>query len=86
MYKAYCEPYNVNHMTLPEREDESDPTDCPHCKGEGYFYYNEDGEEIPRIAYDLLPESEIDDEKCDKCNGTGIAEEEEETHPGEWEW
>ena len=59
--------------------------ECDHCDGEGYIYYNIDGEEITRVIYDLLPESLRDSEKCDDCDGLGEVIE-EKTHPNEWEW
>lgn len=55
----------------PVCSDDPNYIDCPECNGEGYIYYDINGEEISRKIYDLLPPSERFSDKCDKCNGLG---------------
>ena len=65
--------------------EEDEYRECAHCNGEGYIYYNNESEKITRELYDLLPESERSEEKCDECDGIGevIVE---YAHLDEWEW
>jgi DnaJ-class molecular chaperone len=54
-------------------------TPCPDCNGEGYtHYYDGEGNEITKEAYNLLPTDCRDREICDHCEGTGEIEEDNE--------
>ena len=66
--------YGVSNGGCP-CEEPTEYVKCPRCDEEGYLYYNDEGEEITRELYDALPESERSEEKCDKCNGSGVVPE-----------
>ncbi len=47
---------------------------CPACDGNGYTFYDEDGDEISEDRYNQLAACERDKEPCDYCEGTGEIE------------
>lgn len=51
---------------------------CPACKGNGFVYYNEDGERISLEQFVKLPRSKCESEQCAECNGSGEVEYDDE--------
>ena len=49
--------------------------ECPECRGDNEFYYNERGKAIDYEDWMLLPPDEKIVIKCTHCNGSGVVEE-----------
>lgn len=51
---------------------------CPECGGAGYTYYDGEGNEITKAAYNQLPAKCREKVPCDLCEGAGEIEDDNE--------
>lgn len=68
---------DYDYPYAPWNENDDAYEICPICNGDGGVYYNEDGDEINRDAYEGLNDKDKAEwtfERCANCDGEGLIE------------
>ncbi len=66
-----CAPYGLS--SCPMCEVEPVMVKCDDCHGEGYIYYDDDGNDVAKEEYEKFPE-QYTKEVCCECGGYGEVE------------